>query len=237
MSMNAASRRNESEVVRISPPVRSRVFRLAKRVLQASFALLALPRTFAYQLSRRTLGRRAFGASSESIARVPGLRGVYLRQAFYRGALARCGQDVYFGWQSVFSMAEARIGHEVYIGRFCSIGYGDIGDGAMLADGAQILSGGDEHDHAANSDTSMREQSQTYRRVTIGKNAWIGAGAVVMADVGEGAIIGAGAVVTRPVPAFAVAVGVPARLVKTSTEDRAESPVAVRSPEDATEHV
>ncbi len=43
----------------------------------------------------------------------------------------------------------------------------------------------------------MHDQDQTYRCVCIGRGAWIGAGAIIMADVGEKAIIGAGAVVTR----------------------------------------
>ena len=213
MAEHSADRSLEDETIQVSPPQRSAAFIVAKRLLQSCFAVLVLPRIIAYRLAARPLGRRAFGASSESIARVPGLRGVYLRQAFYGRTLAHCGRDVYFGWQSVFSMSEARVGDEVYIGRFCSIGYGDIGDGAMLADGVQILSGGDEHGHAT-VDRSIREQPQSYRRVSVGRNAWIGTSAVIMADVGEGAIVGAGAVVTRPVPAFAVAVGVPARVVR-----------------------
>ena len=204
---------DEVGTVRVSPPTRSPAFMWLKRILQTGFGVLVLPRILAYRVGSRLLGRRAFGASSESIAKVPGLRGVFLRQAFYRRTLASCGQDVHFGWQSVFSMNEARVGNAVYIGRFCSVGYGDIGDGVMLADGVQILSGGAEHGHAS-VDLGMREQPQTYRRVSIGRNAWIGTGAVVMADVGEGAIVGAGAVVTREVLAFTVAVGVPARVAR-----------------------
>ena len=45
----------------------------------------------------------------------------------------------------------------------------------------------------------------------IGEGSWIGAGAVIMADVGKGSIVGAGAVVTKPVPEAVIAAGVPAR--------------------------
>jgi len=183
-------------------------------MLQGLFVLLALRRLLIFRFSHAMLGRRAFANASESIAKVPGTRGVYLRQAFYRHTLAMCGQDIYFGWNSVFSMAEAEVGDCVYIGRYCSIGFGQIGEGAMLADGVQVLSGGHEHGEG-HDDVRMRDRPQTYRRVRIGQYAWIGAGAVIMADVGEGAVIGAGAVVTRAVPPRAIAVGVPARVVRT----------------------
>ena len=50
----------------------------------------------------------------------------------------------------------------------------------------------------------------------IGNNVLIGAGAVLLGDIsiGEHAQIGANAVVTHDVPAYTVAVGVPARVVK-----------------------
>jgi acetyltransferase-like isoleucine patch superfamily enzyme len=139
---------------------------------------------------------------------------VYWRQAFYRSTLAACGQDVSFGWMSVFSMREARVADRVYIGRFCSLGYADLGEEVMLADGVQVLSGGHEHTRD-DASQSMQSQRQSYQRVRIGRGSWIGAGAVIMADVGENCIIGAGAVVNKPIPDRSVAVGVPARVVKT----------------------
>lgn len=53
--------------------------------------------------------------------------------------------------------------------------------------------------------------------IVIGDNVWIGGGAIVLAGVtiGENTVVGAGAVVTRDLPANVVAVGNPARVVRT----------------------
>lgn len=50
----------------------------------------------------------------------------------------------------------------------------------------------------------------------IGNDVWIGERALILngIKIGNGAIIGAGAIVTRDIPPYAVAVGVPAKVIK-----------------------
>lgn len=52
--------------------------------------------------------------------------------------------------------------------------------------------------------------------VQVGHDVWIGHGAVLLrgVTVGDGAVIGAGAVVTTSIPAYGIAVGSPARVIK-----------------------
>ena len=69
-------------------------------------------------------------------------------------------------------------------------------------------------------DIPMSRQGHVEADIVIGDDVWVGYGAQVMAGVtiGSHSIIGAGAVVTRDVPEYAVAVGVPARVIKDRRE-------------------
>lgn len=62
----------------------------------------------------------------------------------------------------------------------------------------------------------VKERKQSYQKVIIKNDVWIGANSVIMPGVtiGNGAIIGAGAVVTKNVPDYAIVAGVPAKIIK-----------------------
>lgn len=83
-----------------------------------------------------------------------------------------------------------------------------IGDLTQIGPGVQIL----PPDHPRDP-VERRSGLEFGRPIHIGKNVWIGAGALIMPGVtiGDDAIIGAGSVVTRDVPAGATAVGNPAQ--------------------------
>ncbi len=71
----------------------------------------------------------------------------------------------------------------------------------------------------------LREQGYQYNApVHIGRNCWIGAGAILLpgVTVGDNAVIGAGSIVTKDVPASVLAVGNPCRVLREIGEhDRA----------------
>ncbi len=87
-----------------------------------------------------------------------------------------------------------------------------IGDGAQIGPAVQIYTA----DHPR--DAGLRREGLEFGRpVTIGRNVWIGGGAIILPgiSIGDDAIVGAGSVVTRDVPAGATVAGNPARLLQT----------------------
>lgn len=61
--------------------------------------------------------------------------------------------------------------------------------------------------------------------ITVGSNVFIGYGAIILPGVtiGDNVVIGAGAIVSRDIPSNSVAVGIPARVIKTLEEYRASA--------------
>lgn len=63
---------------------------------------------------------------------------------------------------------------------------------------------------------SRRQNIEYARPITIGDDCWIGGHVVILPGVtiGQGCTIGASAVVTKDIPAWSVAMGIPAKVVK-----------------------
>ena len=108
------------------------------------------------------------------------------------------------------------IGNEVVLSRGVHlVSFAEIilEDGVMIGEYASIR----DANHEIVPGRSVRHTGHTGKPIRICRNAWIGRGVAVLAGVtiGEGAVIGANAVVTKDIPAGAVAVGVPAKIIKT----------------------
>ena len=134
------------------------------------------------------------------------------------------------------SNAGIRIGSRVFVGRntilSCKNGDIELGDGANIGFNCELFSAsrvtigpdvllaaycyviGGDHDFSDPS-KSVLEQTRTSAGVTVAAGAWLGAGAKILdgVTIGERAIVGAGAVVRDDVPAQAIAVGMPAKVV------------------------
>jgi acetyltransferase-like isoleucine patch superfamily enzyme len=73
------------------------------------------------------------------------------------------------------------------------------------------------YEHEFKSGEPIKSQAlKTHGGIVIGDDAWLGVGVIVLdgSRIGTGAVIGAGSVVKSEIPAEAIAVGVPARVIK-----------------------
>jgi acetyltransferase-like isoleucine patch superfamily enzyme len=87
-----------------------------------------------------------------------------------------------------------------------------IGDNTLI--GPRCYVNDSDHEKALGSD--IISQGIVSSPISIGKGCWIGANVTILrgAIIHDGAVIGAGAVVKGEIPANAIAVGVPAKVVK-----------------------
>ena len=115
-------------------------------------------------------------------------------------------------------------GSQVTIGARCFVNYGlvaldvariTIGDDVQIGPNVQLLT----PTHPVEPQARL-EKWEAAKPIAIGNNVWLGGGAIVLPGVtiGRNAVVGAGAVVTRDVPANAVVVGNPARVVRRVAE-------------------
>lgn len=109
------------------------------------------------------------------------------------------------------------IGDDTYIGRFSHImacGHMKIGTRVVIADGVYITD--NLHGFEDCERDIAGQELKLPGDVVIEDEVWIGERVSVLPDVtiGKHAVIGSHAVVTRDIPAYSVAVGVPARVVK-----------------------
>ena len=143
-----------------------------------------------------------------------------------RRALGACGERVFLSpLCSIWSEHLLRVGDDVHLHAFTHIFAGGgvtIGAGTMISANCSISS----VTHPKNSrdrhrfDLTPEEAGEALcRPVVIGRNVWLGMGAIILPGVtiGDDAIVGAGAVVTKDVPERTVVVGTPARVLQTLT--------------------
>ncbi|SBT51022.1 sugar O-acetyltransferase [Micromonospora narathiwatensis] len=141
------------------------------------------------------------------------------RLAALRELLGSLGEDAWvrppfhcdYGWQT-------HIGPRSFVNFnavFLDVARITIGADVQIGPNVQLLTATHPIEPAA-----RRDKWEAAKPITIGDNVWLGGGAVVLAGVtvGENTVVGAGAVVTKDLPPNVVAVGNPARPVRTLEE-------------------
>ena len=129
------------------------------------------------------------------------------------------GKNVYVGHYAIlkgYYKNQLEIGDETWIGQQCFLhaaGGLVIGAQVGIGPGVKILTS--QHTEAGR-EIPIYNAPVEFQQVVIEDGADIGAGAVILPGVriGKGAQIGAGAVVTRSIPAFTIAAGSPAKVMR-----------------------
>lgn len=108
------------------------------------------------------------------------------------------------------------LGRNIFVGPYAVIyGHGgvEIGDDTLISMHCCILS---SNHTVPPRGTTIRSQPDILLPTKIGRDVWLGANVTVLGGVtiGDGCIVGAGAVVTKDLPAYSIALGVPARVIR-----------------------
>ncbi len=121
-------------------------------------------------------------------------------------------------WITAPAPARVRIGGGTFLNMgvmVAAVELVEIGEHCMLANGCFITDGSHRFDDP---DRPVPWQGFTTKGPTrVGDNVWCGANVVVTSGVtiGERCVIGANSVVTADIPAFSIAAGAPARVLRT----------------------
>lgn len=186
-----------------------------KGLFRSLISLLLLPLFALYYLLALFCHKdRLFAGFSQFLSLIPGLFGSYCRVGFYRFTMEKCATDGYIGFAALFSQQGTELEADIYIGPQCNIGLCKIGTHTLLGSGVHILSGKNQH-HFTDPSLPYKAQGGILEKVSIGSNCWLGNGVIVMASIGDNTIVGAGSVVTEALPNGVIAVGNPAKIVKT----------------------
>ena len=120
--------------------------------------------------------------------------------------------------KGIFISESAEIGNHNYFGPYSMMNNAIIGNYCSIAPGVKIGQGNHSKDYITSYQKisgDLINHSLNSTPSILGNDVWCGANVVIMQGVriGDGAIIGANAVVTKDIPDYAIAVGIPAKVI------------------------
>ncbi len=206
----------ENPIVAIEHAESGRQRYFLKCVVTYVFFLVTWPLSIPSFICYRAFGHEGlFDFSAKFLSLIPGRIGQYLRASFYLVTLRKCYCDLAVGFGSFFSHPGASVGRQVGVGAYSIIGTVDIDPHVLIGSRVSITSGKYQHGSAfRRASDKHRRGPLRYDRIHIGRECWIGEGAVIMASIGAHSVVSAGSVVTKPAPENCLIVGNPARFVK-----------------------
>lgn len=161
-----------------------------------------------------------FRALGKFLVFINKLRFVIVRRA-YIAQFRRCGRNVKIGGPGDFSYRSIELGNDVYIGPRATFNSAistiRIGNKVLFGPEVMIMGGDHRFDVLGKYIYDVTEKlPDNDKDVVIEDDVWIGARVVILKGVtiGRGSVVGAGSVVTRSLPPYSVAVGNPAKVVR-----------------------
>jgi len=193
-----------------------------KALVNLIMVLVSLPFYGNYRLFSIFISKRkAFSSMMQWVSLFPGIFGEWLRRGVLQWVTGRSLENCCICFGSLFSDPNIIIEKGVYLGPGCNVGKATLGQNTIIGSGVHITSGLRQHG-ISDSNIPIRDQEGQFDRVHIGKNCWIGNGAMVCADIGNGSVVGAGSVVVKPIPDYSLVTGNPAQILRSRKTDQSK---------------
>jgi carbonic anhydrase/acetyltransferase-like protein (isoleucine patch superfamily) len=115
----------------------------------------------------------------------------------------------------------------VFVGPYCVLyGHGGLIIGRETLIAAHTVAIPSNH-CIESPDLLISQQGSINKGIRIGENCWLGSGVRILdgASIGPHSVIGAGAVVNSTIPELSIAVGVPAKVIRSRQSSASENPV------------
>ena len=159
-----------------------------------------LDRLYDFNMTRPTELEKRKAMLKEMFAEIG--EGCYIEPPFHANF---GGKHVHFG-KNIYANFNLTLVDDTHI---------DVGDYTMFGPNVTVATAG----HPILPE--LRKEGYQYNAsITIGKNCWIGAGAIILPGItiGDNVVIGAGSIVTKDIPSNVVAVGNPCKVLREVNE-------------------
>ena len=128
--------------------------------------------------------------------------------ALDRGVTLLCSGEA-LSHPKILIGANTYINRHTFIDAILSV---TIGENCAIGPNCYIT----DHDHGLDEKFPPLQQPMVAKKTAMGDRVWLGANVTVLkgVQIGDDAVIGAGSVVNKDIPSGAIAVGVPAKVIK-----------------------
>jgi acetyltransferase-like isoleucine patch superfamily enzyme len=210
------------------------MLRRATWLVRGTFKALILQRRIAFVFMAKGVNLR--GASQIRFGKGVTLeRGVIMDGLMRKGIVL--GDNVKIGAYSVLAGAPvSNLGEGISLGANSAVdAYSFIGSSGFVSIGENVIMGQHVGFHPENHDFDRTDipislQGTTRQGITIEDDVWVGSNAVFLdgARVGRGSVIGASSVVRGTIPPYSIAVGIPAKVIRSRAPQEAVLPADTR---------